>query len=358
MASLASKRSISLGNAIDPLEIIDEYGADALRFSLIINSGQDLFISKEKFEIGRNFANKIWNASRLILMNTDSLDPAFDLKSTIKIKDLDLASKWIISRFYTTLSNVGDAIEQYRYSEAESLIYDFFWGNFCDWYLEIVKDHWDEPQTQNITFKILEQSLLMIHPFMPFVTEEIWAQCHENSSSISNQSWPAYEKKCVNKNTENSMQTIVDLVTSIRTLRASWNIQPKEKVQCHLSSKLKEDITLLQNNEMIFKNLARINTLTIDNKSTNVKNTATIIVENIKGSVLLSELIDIEKEKKRMLEEVEEQIKVSKGLTGRLNNKDFVKKAPKDVVAKEKARLDSANVRINELKKIVENLTQ
>jgi len=347
------KMSKSLGNALDPLEIIDEYGADALRFSLIINSGQDIFISKEKFEIGRNFANKMWNASRLILMNTDSIDPSFDLKSTTKMKDLDLASKWIISRFHATLSGVSKSIEQYRYSEAESLIYDFFWGDFCDWYLEIIKDRWSDTTTQNIAFKILENSLKMIHPFMPFVTEEIWNQCHKDKASISQQPWPSYDKELFNKTTESTMRTIIDLVSSVRNLRAQWNIKPREKVQCHLSSQLKEDIELLQNNDLIFKKLAGVDTLAIDNKSTKEKNSATVIVGNIKGSIPLGDLIDIDKEKSRILEQIKEQKKVSKGLSGRLRNKDFVNKAPKDVVEKEKVRLESINAKIRELEKVI-----
>ncbi len=347
------KMSKSLGNALDPLEVIEEYGADALRFSLIINSGQDLFISKEKFEIGRNFANKMWNASRLILMNADSIDPSFDLKTVAKMNNTDLASRWITSRFHGTLSKVSAAIEQYRYSEAESLIYDFFWGDFCDWYLEIIKDRWSEEAIQNIAFKILEHSLKMIHPFMPFVTEEIWDQCHEGEESISRKPWPLYEKKLFNQTTESSMQTIIDLVSSIRNMRAQWNIKPKEQIQCHLSSQRKEDIELLRNNESVFKKLACIGTLVIDKKPTKEKNAATILIGNIKGSVPLGDLIDIDKEKNRMLDQINEQKKASKGLDGRLKNKDFVSKAPKDVIEKEKVRLESIHLKIKELQKAV-----
>ncbi len=350
------KMSKSLGNAIDPLEIIEEYGADALRFSLIINSGQDLFISKEKFEIGRNFANKMWNASRLILMNADAVDPSFCLGSTTKIEGLDLPSKWIISRLYSTLNKVSLAIEQYRYSEAENLIHEFFRGNFCDWYLEIIKDRWDDPTTQNIAFKVLEHSLKMVHPFMPFVTEEIWSRCHKNKEAISRQSWPSGHKHLIDAATESHMQSVIGLVTSLRNLRAQWNIKPQEKIQCHLSSKSKTDIELLKDNEAILRNLARIDGLSIDKKSDGQKNTATVIVGNIKGIVPLGELIDVDEEKKRMLGQITEQRKVSSRLTSRLKNKDFLKKAPKEVVDKEKIRLDSINTKIEELEKVVSGL--
>ena len=350
------KMSKSLGNAIDPLEIIEEYGADALRFSLIINSGQDLFISKEKFEIGRNFANKMWNASRLILMNADSIDPSFDLDSIKKIKGLDLPSEWIVSRLYTTLKKVSLAIEQYRYSEAENLIYEFFWGNFCDWYLEIINDRWADTPTQKIALKVLEQSLKMIHPFMPFVTEEIWSRCHKDKVSLSRQSWPAGHKRLMDNTVETHMQSIIDLVTSLRNLRAQWNIKPQEKIQCHLSSQSKEALSLLRDNEPILKNLARIDELTIDKRPIEKKNTATIITGNIKGAVPLGDLIDIKEEKKRMSGQICEQKKASIGLSGRLKNKDFLKKAPKEVIDKEKIRLESINIKIKELKKIVSGL--
>lgn len=351
------KMSKSLGNAIDPLEIIEEYGADALRFSLIMNSGQDLYISKEKFEVGRNFANKMWNASRLILMNADALDDKFCLGSTAKMKDLDLPSKWIISRLFSTIKKVSLAIEQYRYSEAENLIYEFFWGNFCDWYLEIIKDRWDDTTTQNIAFKVLEQSLKMIHPFMPFVTEEIYSQCHKDKKPLSVQPWPNEHKELTSNSDESDMQSIIDVITALRNLRAQWNISPKEDISCHLSSPSKNTIQLLKENENILKSMARIDTLTIDKKAGEQKDTATIIAGNIKGSVPLGDLIDINEEKARMLKQITEQKKVSSGLTGRLKNKDFLKKAPKEVVDKEKSRLESINTKIEELEKVVSGLS-
>ncbi|MBN1870076.1 MAG: valine--tRNA ligase [Candidatus Omnitrophica bacterium] len=351
------KMSKSLGNAIDPLEIIEEYGADALRFSLIINSGQDLFISKEKFEIGRNFANKIWNASRLIMMNASAVDPSFDLSAIKNIKNINLPSQWIVSRFFSTLKKVSLAIEQYRYSEAENSIYEFFWGDFCDWYLEIVKDQWDDPAIQNIAFKVLELSLKMIHPFMPFVTEEIWSQINEGKGSICHQPWPPVHKNLIDNAAEARMQTVIELVTSLRNLRSQWNIKPQEKIQCFFCSRSKEDLELLKSHETILMNLAHMNGLTIDKKAVERKNTATVIVRMIKGAVPLGHLINIKEEKSRILGQIGQQKKASVGLAARLKNKDFLKKAPKEVVDKEKARLESINTKIKELKKVVSCLS-
>src|SRR3989344_3302024 len=240
------KMSKSLGNAIDPLEIIKEYGADALRYSLIINSGQDLFISKEKFEIGRNFANKLWNASRLILMNVKDPDIDVDL-GQLDRKTLDLPSRWIIARFYATLEKVGTANEHYRFSEAENLIYEFFWGNFCDWYLELIKDRWSDPLIQKIAFGILRDTLKMVHPFMPFVTEELWEKIGKEKGPLCRQDWPVTSKKLIDTSAEKQMQTLMALVAAIRNVRSQWNVNPAEEIECRLVPASAKDAALLEN---------------------------------------------------------------------------------------------------------------
>jgi len=348
------KMSKSLGNAIDPLKIINEYGADALRFSLIINSGQDLFISKEKFEIGRNFANKIWNASRLILMNVDNTDTSYDLKD---LKDLDLPSQWIISKYYNTLEKVSQAIEQYRYSEAENLIYEFFWNNFCDWYLEIIKDRWPDENIQKIALKILELSIAMMHPFIPFVTEELWCQLHKKEKkALCIAPWPVFEKKCIDKKIEEQMQIIVDVITAIRNLRAEWNIKPNEKIACLLASSSKSHLSLLQDNQEIIKGLGKVSELTIESKLKQQKNIVTTVVDSIKCAIPLGDLIDIDKEKKRIMDQIAEQKKSSENLSKRLNNKNFRNKAPKEIIEKEQGRLKSIQTRLQQLKQTISHL--
>jgi len=354
--SQGRKMSKSLGNAIDPLEIVEEYGADALRFSLIINSGQDLFISKEKFEIGRNFANKIWNASRLILMNVPRSHPPFELAQTKHMNDLDLSSKWIISRLYTTVEKVSEAIEKYRYSEAETLIHEFFWNNFCDWYLEIIKDNWSNPTFQNIAFKILETSLKIMHPFIPFVTEELWFHFHTGSTPLCLESWPAIAPSLIDEKAENEMQRLIDLITSVRNLRSQWNIKPTDFLRCHCSSDQKSDHHLLEANKEMIQKLAKIECLTIGNDLKKEKNVASAVVGTINITLPLGDLIDIEKEKKRILTQIEEYNQTSQNLFKRLKNNDFLKKAPKDVVKKEEDRLEELQKTVLELKKIIENL--
>ncbi len=350
------KMSKSLGNAIDPLEIINEYGADALRFSLIINSGQDLFITKDKFEIGRNFANKIWNASRLILMNVKEIDPKFEFPLISGNSAIDLPSRWIISRFYSTLNKVSQAIEKYRYSEAETHIYDFFWGNFCDWYLEIIKDRWHDPQIQCIAYGILKESLKMMHPFIPFVTEEIWSLMNKDQGSIALQSWPIDHQEFSSEATEKDMLVIIDLVTAIRNLRAEWNLKLSEKLICKISSHQPADLEILKSNVGVLTQLAKIDEPIIVTESHKEKNAATAVAGNIRCIVLLGNLIDIPKEKLRIQTQIAEQKKATQGLSVRLSNEAFVQKAPPDIIAKDRERLKQLSTKILELEKALTQL--
>ena len=350
------KMSKSLGNAIDPLEIIKEYGADALRFSLIINSGQDLFISKEKFEIGRNFANKLWNASRLILINVKDPDTDVDLGKLDK-KSLDLPSRWIIARFYTTLERVGAANEHYRFSEAENLIYEFFWGNFCDWYLELIKDRWSDPIIQRIAFGILRDTLKIVHPFMPFVTEELWEKVAKEKGPLCRQDWPGVSRKLIDKSAEKQMQTLMALVAAIRNVRSQWNVNPAEQIECRLITASPKDAVLIKENTTVLKQMARLKATRIAGRNSDkVQNAVTVLVGNIKCVVPLGAVIDVEKEKKKILDQVHEQEKALGGLAQRLRNKEFLRKAPTGIVAKEKERLTSLKSKVAELKQIIASL--
>ncbi len=353
--SKGRKMSKSLGNAIDPLEIIQEYGADALRFSLIINSGQDLFISKEKFEVGRNFANKLWNASRLILMNAQEGDAGASL-GQLALKELDLPSRWIISQFYVTLDKVSSAIERYRYSEAESLVYDFFWKNFCDWYLEVIKDRWADKNARTIAQAILGESLKMMHPFMPFVTEELWSKFRAGEGDLCVQPWPKVGKKLIDKAALTDMQTVIDVITAIRNTRAQWNIKSNEKIRCYFIPSLKKDAAILRDNGPIFLNLLNLSEMSVETELGEIKNSAAVLAGGIKCVIPLGSLIDVEKEKARIVEHLRQQETACAGLTQRLKNKEFLRKAPEDVVAKERERLGALEAKVNELKQVIGTL--
>ena len=321
-----------------------------LRFSLIYNSGQDLYISKDNFEVGRNFANKIWNASRLILLNVKDRDAAFELKNA---QSTDLATRWIISKYYSTLTSVNAAIESFRYSEAENQIYEFFWNCFCDWYLEIIKNKWEDTQIQNTAFKLLEESLKMMHPFIPFVTEEIWAHIHPNKEPLCLQEWPRAEEKLILKKAEEEFQTLMDVVTAVRNIRATWNISPKEKVRAHVQTAQPE---LLTANYDLIKSRAQISELNVGSDPETNDNAASAVVGSFKISIPLGDVIDIEKEKKRIQKTLEGQKKAVASLAGRLQNKNFLDKAPEEVVAKEKHRLEALRSECEELEAVIANL--
>jgi valyl-tRNA synthetase len=350
------KMSKSLGNAIDPLEIIDEYGADALRFSLIINSGQDIFISKEKFEIGRNFANKIWNASRLVFMNCPDALSKGDYED-LKLNDLDLPSRWIIAGYYETLGKVSRAIEEFHYSEAEVLIQDFFWGSYCDWYLELIKAKFSDANIQKTALFILKNSLKMMHPFIPFVTEEIYSNMDTKDQCLSVAAWPRENGTLIDMSSSKNMQTIIDIISAIRNIRAQWNIKPNERVDAVIAygdPSLEEILSL---NAINIDNLAKLRELKLVLNAPGLKNTATSLVGTIKIFIPLEGLVDLNAEKKRMNADIVQKRKAIEGLKGRLNNPDFTSKAPEEIIAKEKERLNILNNEVKALESVLANLS-
>ncbi len=349
------KMSKSLGNAIDPLEIIDEYGADALRFSLIINSGQDIFISKEKFEIGRNFANKIWNASRLVFMNCGQTLVKGDYEN-LSLKDLDLPSRWIIARFYETLGKVNAAIEEFHYSEAEIVIQEFFWGNYCDWYLELIKAKFSDINIQKTALFVLKNALKMMHPFIPFVTEEIYSKMNSQDKCLSLAPWPKSQEGLIDIKASAQMQTIIDIISAIRNIRAQWNIKPHETVDAIIVPPHTSSHELLSKNFVDIQRLSRLKNLLLDLKTPVLKNAATALVGTVKIFVPLEGLIDLNAEKKRMSADIAQKRKSIDSLNSRLNNADFTAKAPEEIIIKEKGRLDSLNKEVRALEGVLANL--
>jgi valyl-tRNA synthetase len=351
------KMSKSLGNAIDPLEIIEEYGADALRFSLIINSGKDIFISKEKFEIGRNFANKIWNASRLVFMNCADTLSKEDYEN-LKPRDLDLPSRWILTKFYETLEKAGRAIEEFRYSEAEVLIQDFFWGHYCDWYLELIKAKWNDVNIQKTALFVLKNSLKMMHPFIPFVTEEIYSKMTASGGvCLSLTAWPRRQEFLIDRQAHSQMQAVIDAITAIRNIRAQWNIKPSESVDAFIVPAYTSSYQLLSQNQTDIHRLAKLKNLTLDLKvPPGVKNAATALVGTVKIYVPLEGLIDLDAEKKRISADIAEKQKSIDSLSARLKNPDFMSQAREEIIAKEQERLHTLTKEAAELKNVMDSL--
>ena len=365
------KMSKSLGNIIDPLDIINEYGADALRFSLIsiTAQGQDIFLSKERFEQGRNFANKIWNASRFVLMNLEpsyiKVDPVrntkaitgegkisngVDLCEFFKQEDLDIINRWILSRFYSVLKEVIKELDIYKFNEAANMLYGFFWHEFCDWYLEIIKPNIKNKQNQVVMYKVLEKFLRILHPFMPFVTEEIWQRLPHDGLTIMIQSWPHIQEQMIDKKLEKEAQSIFDLVKEIRNLRSSIEIKADQKVIISVYPHKKLKYKLIEDNADLIKNLAKLEALKILDSSARPTSAISAVIEHIDIYLHLSGLLDISKEKHKIKEKIAELEKIRNAKEQRIKNSEFLKKAPKEIVEKEKESIEELK---NSLKRLV-----
>ena len=351
--------SKSLGNIIDPLDMIRKYGTDALRFSIIsiTAQGQDVFLSEGKFELGRNFANKLWNASRFILMNLKEGEIGVDLCVFFKGMKLSLPERWILSRFYSTLSYVTKCLDEYKFNEAANSIYEFIWHEFCDWYIEIAKSTITEKTSQVILYKVLEKSLRMLHPIMPFVTEEIWRKLpreHGGADSIMVQPWPHIQKEMISKEAESTMKELIELVSAIRNMRAVWNIDPQKTIDTVINVHEAAAEKFLHENEGFIKRMARISRLTVG-RNAKPKNAAVSVVGRLEAYLPLEGLIDFAKEISRLKKEEERVAREIGSIAARLKDKEFIKKAPKEVVEKQGLRKTELKA---QLKKIKSNLKE
>ena len=352
------KMSKSLGNVIDPLEIIAEYGADALRFSLIsiTAQGQDVFLSKERFEQGRNFANKIWNASRFILMNLRPEDTNADLCVFFKNEKLDIAHRWILSRFYTTLKKTEADLAVYRFNEAANNLYSFFWHEFCDWYLELIKPQIGQRQTQLVMFKVLEKFLRVIHPFMPFISEEIWQRLPGAQGSIMQQSWPHLQEGLISKSDEQHMQLAFDIINTIRNMRAQMDIGLGIQIEIRLAFYGKSmERGLLPLIDYI-KSLAKVGSLTLADAYQPQENEFACVLKDmhivmpLKGMVNVGEQIQKNQAK---IDKIKSEIKNKEAM---LANKNFLSRAPKEIVDAEKDKLKSMFDEVVKLEEIKNGL--
>lgn len=352
------KMSKSLGNIIDPLEIIDEYGADALRFSLIsiTSQGQDVYLSKERFEQGRNFANKIWNASRFVLANLKPEEVKEDLCVFFKRGQLDIVNRWILSRFYSTLDKVAKDLDNYKFNEAANSIYAFFWHEFCDWYLELIKPQINQKQTQVVMYKVLEKTLRIIHPFMPFITEELWQRLGQAKGSIMQQSWPHLQKNLINSVDEKQMQLAFEIINTIRNMRAEMEIGLQNRINIKLTF---TDKFIQKSTEALFnhiKNLAKIDSLTVTEKYTAVNNEYAVVLKNMHIAMPLAGLADVDVQIKKNQLKIDKLKSEIKNKEAMLSNKNFIQRAPKEIVDAEKIKLEDMRQQITKLEVIINGL--
>ena len=341
--SQGRKMSKSLGNGVDPLDVIDEYGADALRFMLITGNaaGNDIRYYPEKVEAARNFANKIWNASRFVMMNLDK-----DLMNKYKDdRNYSLADRWILSRVNSLVKEVNENIDKYEMGIASQKVYDFMWGEFCDWYIELVKPvmYGEAEAAKGIAYNVLNDvltiGLKLLHPLMPFITEEIYLHLGGETESITISKWPEYNQKLSDEEAEREMNYIMEAITSLRNVRSEMNVPPSKK------AKLLVYVTEAQASESFragvsyFEKLASASEIKfISSKEEAPKNAVSVVTRGAELFMPLTELIDIDKEIERLNKEKEKLEGEIERVEKKLSNEKFVAKAPQNVVDEEKAK--------------------
>lgn len=336
------KMSKSLGNGVDPMDVIDQYGADALRYFLSTGSspGQDLRFSNEKVEAVWNFANKIWNASRFALMNMDGL----------KYEDIDLtgekspADAWILTRLNETIEQVTKLADKYEFGEVGRALYNFIWDDFCDWYIEMAKlplygeDEAAKKTTRSILAYVLDQTMRLLHPFMPFITEEIWQNLPHEGESITVAAWPVVDPALSDKSKAADMKLLMDIIRAVRNIRSEVNTPMSKKVPLYISTKDDATAAVLETNRKYIERFCNPETLTIGKDITAPGKSMSAVVTGAELFLPLEGLLDIEEELARLKKELAKWDSEVKRVQGKLSNERFMSKAPEKVVAEERAK--------------------
>lgn len=355
------KMSKSLGNGIDPLEVIEKYGADALRMTLITGNapGNDMRFYWERVEASRNFANKVWNASRFIMMNIEKAP-----KGTAELSELTMADKWILSKVNTLTKDVTENLDKYELGIALQKVYDFIWEEFCDWYIEMVKPRlWDDQDTTKAaaiwTLKtVLINSLKLLHPYMPFLTEEIFCNLQEEEESIMISKWPEYKAVWNFETEENAVETIKEAVRGIRNVRTSMNVPPSKKAKVYVVSENQEILDIFEHSKVFFATLGYAGEVSLQkDKSGIAEDAVSAVIHQAVIYMPFAELVDIEKEIERLKKEEERLSQELARVNGMLNNEKFVSRAPEAKIQEEKAKLEKYAQMMEQVKERLSQLS-
>ncbi len=349
------KMSKSLGNGIDPLEIIDQYGADALRFSLATGNspGNDMRFLPEKIEASRNFANKLWNANRFILMNLDEDEPAPHIPENLATED-----KWILSRFNSLVKAVQNSLENYELGIAVQNLYDFIWDVFCDWYIEIAKirlngaDEEGKKTAKAVLVYVMSNTLKLLHPFMPCITEEIWLALPHDGESIMISEWCKYDEALNFPAEEAAMERIMSAIKAVRNRRAEMNVPPSKKAKLYIATKYIDEFT---NGSVFMNRLASASDVEVGAEF-EIEGSVSVITESAKIFIPLNELVDFEAERARLQKELDAAKKDLQFVENKLNNPGFVAKAPEKVIAQEREKQAKYLAKITMLEESLEKL--
>ena len=372
------KMSKSKGNVIDPLVMIDQYGTDAFRFTLtaFAAQGRDIKLAPERIEGYRNFANKIWNASRFVFMN---LEEDFTPNAELVTPNTSLADRWILSRLNAAAKDVQAALVDFRYNDIASSLYHFIWHEYCDWYLELSKPVLYEEKgsasrqaTLTVLAHVLETALRLLHPIMPFITEEIWqtlpdkvrsrrsgAGSQENrgrGESIMVAEYPVADEKLINAEIERDMQMVMDLILAIRNIRGEMNIAPSMQISVIVKVETRELGEHLEKSAGYAKTLARIKELRIGVSEAKPGSVATAVIAGAEVYVPLEGILDLTQERDRLQKEIAKFSKDIEVFAKKLSNRNFVDKAPKEVVEKDTAKLEEFKVKREKLEQSLKML--
>ena len=336
------KMSKSLGNGVDPMDVIDQYGADSLRYFLATGSspGQDLRFSYEKVESVWNFANKIWNASRFALMNMNGL----------KFEEIDLsgeksvADKWILTRLNETIETVTKLADKYEFGEVGRVLYNFIWDDFCDWYIEMAKlplygdEEAAKKTTRSILAYVLDNTMRLLHPFMPFITEEIWQNLPHEGESITTAAWPTVNEALSDPEASEEMKLLVEIIRSVRNIRAEVNTPLSKKIKLHLKAKDEKVLAALERNEAYITRFCNPDELKMGLDLEAPDKAMTAVVSGVELFLPLEGLINFEEEMARLKKELEKWNKEVERVQKKLSNEGFLKKAPEKIIAEERAK--------------------
>ncbi|MGN0631163.1 MAG: valine--tRNA ligase, partial [Ruminococcus sp.] len=352
--SQGRKMSKSLGNGIDPLEVIDEYGADALRFMLATGNspGNDMRYIDDKVKAARNFANKLWNASRFIMMNLPE-----DFKFTGLHTELRMEDQWIVSKFNDLAKEVGENLEKFEIGVASAKIYDFIWDVFCDWYIELTKPRiiaggQSMADAQAVLVWVMRGMLKLLHPFMPYITEEIWQVLTDGESMIILESYPTYDEKYCYTESAAQFEKIIAAIRAVRNRRTEMNVPPSRKAKICIETEEKE---LFESCAMFFEKLASASEIEVGS-SFDLPDAVTAVTDTARLFIPMDELIDKDKELARLNKEKEKVQKDIDFLSKKLSNQGFIAKAPKQLIEAEQAKLDKANEKMAKLDQSIKGL--
>ena len=353
------KMSKSLGNSPDPLDLMDKYGVDALRVSLLMIApqGLDILFSEDRIEHGRNFMNKLWNSARFITMNIDSeID---DFINQPNIDDLDPTDLWILSRLNSTIKDVDNAYQSYKMNDAVKIVYDFVYSDFCDWYIEFSKtrfygsDEKDRKTALNISVYSIRTILKLLHPYTPYITEELWSNFSiSEENMIILESWPKSDSKLINKDIEENLDLIKKTISSIRNIRAEMNIPMGKEIDIIIKAS-ENNVEIFNALKPYISRLAKIGEIKIDSKAKKPEQSASIVINSNEIFIPLKGVIDISIEIERLKKQLDAYNGRLKNVNNKLNNDNFINRAPKDIIENEKRKQSDYQLTI---KKIEENL--